>query len=48
MAGMIPDAKFVPLEGQNHLILQDEPAWPRFLEEVGGFLGEFLDSVPNS
>ncbi len=48
MAGMIPGAKFVPLEGQNHLILQDEPAWPRFLEEVRGFLGEFLDSVPNS
>jgi pimeloyl-ACP methyl ester carboxylesterase len=48
MAGMIPGVKFVPLEGQNHLILQDEPAWPRFLEEVRGFLGEFLDSVPNS
>ncbi len=48
MAGMIPGVKFVPLEGQNHLILQDEPAWPRFLEEVSGFLGEFLDFVPNS
>ncbi len=48
MAGMIPGVKFVPLEGQNHLILQDEPAWPRFLEEVRGFLGEFLDSVPSS
>ncbi len=48
MAGMIPGAKFVPLEGQNHLILQDEPAWPRFLAEIRGFLGEFQESVPNS
>ena len=38
MASMIPGARFVPLEGQNHLILEDEPAWPRFLEEVRGFL----------
>jgi pimeloyl-ACP methyl ester carboxylesterase len=39
MASMIPGARFVALEGQNHLILEDEPAWPRFLEEVRSFLG---------
>jgi pimeloyl-ACP methyl ester carboxylesterase len=39
MASMIPGARFVALEGQNHLILEDEPAWPRFLEEVRNFLG---------
>ena len=39
LAAMIPDARFVALEGQNHLILEDEPAWPRFLEEVRSFLG---------
>jgi pimeloyl-ACP methyl ester carboxylesterase len=38
MASMIPGARFVALEGQNHLILEDEPAWPRFLEEVRSFL----------
>ena len=38
MAAMIPDARFVPLDGQNHLFLKDEPAWPRFLEEVTAFL----------
>jgi pimeloyl-ACP methyl ester carboxylesterase len=38
IAAMIPDARFVPLEGRNHLILDNEPAWPRFLEEVGRFL----------
>ena len=40
MAAMIPDAKFVALEGQNHLILEDEPAWPRFKEEVSAFLAQ--------
>ena len=40
MAAMIPDARFVALEGRNHLILENEPAWGRFLEEVRGFLAE--------
>jgi class 3 adenylate cyclase/pimeloyl-ACP methyl ester carboxylesterase len=39
MAAMIPGAKFVPLDGQNHLMLEHEPAWSRFLEEVRNFLG---------
>jgi class 3 adenylate cyclase/pimeloyl-ACP methyl ester carboxylesterase len=38
MAAGIPGARFVALEGQNHLFLEDEPAWPRFLEEVTTFL----------
>lgn len=40
LAAMIPGAKFVPLEGNNHLILEHEPAWGHFLEEVRSFLGE--------
>ena len=40
MAAGIPDARFVALEGRNHLILEDDPAWPRFLQEVTGFLAE--------
>ena len=40
MAAGIPGARFVALEGRNHLILEDEPAWPRFLQEVAGFLAE--------
>jgi class 3 adenylate cyclase len=39
MAASIPGARFVPLEGENHLLLPDEPAWPVFLREVRGFLG---------
>ena len=36
----IPGAKFVTLESQNHLLLEQEPAWPRFLAEVRAFLAE--------
>jgi pimeloyl-ACP methyl ester carboxylesterase len=39
MAAMIPDARFVPLEGRNHLILEHEPAWARFRQELEDFLG---------
>ena len=40
MAAMIPNARFVALDGQNHLILDDEPAWPRFMKEVSAFLAQ--------
>jgi len=39
LASLIPDARFVTLEGRNHLLLEGEPAWPRFLREVREFLG---------
>ena len=38
LAAGIPGARFVPLEGQNHLLLETEPAFPRFLAEVRAFL----------
>lgn len=38
MAAAIPNARFVALEGRNHLLLEDEPAWPRFLAELRAFL----------
>jgi pimeloyl-ACP methyl ester carboxylesterase/DNA-binding CsgD family transcriptional regulator len=38
LAALIPDARFVPLEGKNHILLQDEPAWERFLSEIYTFL----------
>lgn len=34
----IAGARFVALEGRNHLILENEPAFPRFLAEVRAFL----------
>jgi class 3 adenylate cyclase/pimeloyl-ACP methyl ester carboxylesterase len=38
LAAGIPGARFVPLESRNHLILEDEPAFSRFLEEIKSFL----------
>ena len=34
MASRIPGARFVPLESANHLLLESEPAWQRFTEEL--------------
>lgn len=39
LAAGIPGARFVPLESTNHILLEDEPAWPRFLEAIRSFLG---------
>ena len=38
LAAGIPGACFVALDGRNHMILEDEPAWPRFMAEVRSFL----------
>ena len=32
-------ARFVSLESRNHVLLETEPAWTRFLDEVRAFLG---------
>ncbi|HKU98551.1 MAG TPA: alpha/beta fold hydrolase [Vineibacter sp.] len=37
-ASTIPNARFVPLEGRNHILLESEPAWQRFVTEVRSFL----------
>ena len=38
MAAGIPGARFVPLQSRNHLILEDEPAFARFMQEIRTFL----------
>lgn len=38
IAAAIPNARYVSLPGRNHLMLEDEPAWTMFLEELGLFL----------
>lgn len=38
LASLIPGARFVPLASPNHILLANEPAWSRFLEEVDAFL----------
>lgn len=36
---LIPNARLVPLQSKNHILLEEEPAWNRFLAEVHSFLG---------
>lgn len=38
LAAAIPGARFVPLQSRNHLILDGEPAFARFVEEITSFL----------
>jgi class 3 adenylate cyclase/pimeloyl-ACP methyl ester carboxylesterase len=38
MAAGIPGARFVPLESQNHVMLEGEPALARFLEQMKAFI----------
>jgi pimeloyl-ACP methyl ester carboxylesterase/DNA-binding CsgD family transcriptional regulator len=40
LAAILPDARFVTLESDNHVLQEGEPAWGAFLSEVGAFLGD--------
>src|ERR1051326_3042996 len=39
LAGTIPGARFVPLEGRNHLLLEGAPSWGTFVREIRRFIG---------
>jgi pimeloyl-ACP methyl ester carboxylesterase len=38
LAATIPGAHFVALEGRNHVILENDPGWARFFDEINAFL----------
>jgi DNA-binding CsgD family transcriptional regulator len=38
VAGRIPDARLVALDSANHILLDGEPAWSIFVDEVRAFL----------
>ena len=38
VAGLIPGARFVPLESRNHVLLDTEPAWQQLVEALEDFL----------
>ena len=40
LASLIPDSRFVQLDSENHMPLEDEPSWPRFVDEAQRFLAE--------
>ena len=38
LAAAIPNARFVPLEGKNHILLANEKAWQTFRTELDNFI----------
>lgn len=44
LASLIPGARFVPLDGENHIPLFGDPSWPHVTEELLQFVG---DSAPH-
>jgi pimeloyl-ACP methyl ester carboxylesterase/DNA-binding CsgD family transcriptional regulator len=40
LVSLIPGSRFVEIDSDNHMPLSDEPAWPRLLSEIRGFLAE--------
>ncbi len=40
MAALIPGARFVTLEGNNHVVLEGTPAFDGFIREINTFLQE--------
>jgi pimeloyl-ACP methyl ester carboxylesterase/DNA-binding CsgD family transcriptional regulator len=39
LASLIPGARFVPLESRNHVLVEQDPMWLRFLAEIRAFIG---------
>jgi hypothetical protein len=39
LASRVPGARLVVLDSENHVLLEDEPAWQVFLAELDEFLG---------
>lgn len=48
VAGLVPGARFVPLDSSNHVLLEDEPAWQHWLQEVRDFLSDGPQRGPGS
>jgi DNA-binding winged helix-turn-helix (wHTH) protein/pimeloyl-ACP methyl ester carboxylesterase len=46
LAAGIPGARFVALESRSHLLLEDDPAWLRFRDEVRAFLRTAARPIP--
>jgi pimeloyl-ACP methyl ester carboxylesterase/DNA-binding CsgD family transcriptional regulator len=47
LASSIAGARFVPLEGHNHILRADEPSWRLFLNETRSFLAEDERAAPD-
>jgi pimeloyl-ACP methyl ester carboxylesterase/DNA-binding CsgD family transcriptional regulator len=47
LASGIPGAELVPLDSENHILLEDEPAWPVFVDAVRRFLAGDGHAAPS-
>ena len=45
LAGLIPEARFVPVESENHILLAQEPAFRQFFDELRAFVP--ADAAPD-
>jgi len=45
-ASLIPNARLVPLDSSNHILLANEPAWRAFIEEVTAFMAPAASTKP--
>lgn len=48
LASLIPNAKFVPVDSENHFPFEDEPCWPTIVQELRDFLGEAAEQAAPS
>ena len=46
LASLIPSARFVPIEGRNHILREDESGWREFSQQALEFLAQDEGAVP--
>ena len=46
VAGLIPGARFVPLESRNHVLLEGDPAFRQCFDEIRAFVAEHSPASP--
>jgi pimeloyl-ACP methyl ester carboxylesterase/DNA-binding CsgD family transcriptional regulator len=45
LATLIPDCRFVQIDGENHMPLAEEPAWPQIVTEIESFLKQPVEAI---
>jgi DNA-binding NarL/FixJ family response regulator len=45
LATLIPNCRFVQIDGENHMPLADEPAWPQIIAEINNFLQQPVEAA---
>jgi len=46
LATLIPNCRFVQFDGENHMPLVNEPAWPQIVAEIDKFLQQPIEDDP--